>query len=67
MNTRKLIDKQLASLPEELQRKVYDFAMVLEHGVASDALAGNKHVDTSVRWGVTTGPALWPVVLASSL
>jgi hypothetical protein len=63
MDTRKLIDKQVASLPEELQRKVYDFAMRLEHGVASDALGGNKNVDMSVRWGVATGPALWPIVL----
>jgi hypothetical protein len=63
MNTRKLIDKQVASLPEELQQKVYDFAVDLENGAASDALVGNKHAEMSVRWGVATGPALWPVVL----
>ena len=30
MSTRELIDKELASLPEDLQRKVYDFAMRLK-------------------------------------
>jgi hypothetical protein len=29
MSTRQLIDKEVASLPEELQRKVYDFAVQL--------------------------------------
>jgi hypothetical protein len=63
MNTRKSIDKQLASLPEELQRKVYDFAMRLEQGVVSGPMVGNLDVDASVRWGVAIGPALWPTVL----
>jgi hypothetical protein len=30
MSTRQLIDKEIASLPEELQRKLYDFAMRLK-------------------------------------
>jgi hypothetical protein len=31
-----LIDKEVASLPEDLQRKVYDFAMRLKKSARSD-------------------------------
>jgi hypothetical protein len=35
----------------------------MEDRMASNALVGNKQVDTFVRWGVAAGPALWPTVL----
>jgi len=40
MSTRELIDKEIASLPEELQRKVYDFPMRLKKNARDEALNG---------------------------
>src|SRR5438874_1968134 len=40
MSTRELIDKEIASLPEELQRKVYDFAMRLKRNTRDEAFNG---------------------------
>jgi len=37
MSTRDLIDNEIASLPEELQRKVYDFTMRLKRNARDDA------------------------------
>jgi hypothetical protein len=36
MSTRELIDKELAALPEPLQRKVYEFALRLRSGAADE-------------------------------
>jgi hypothetical protein len=40
MSTRQLIDKEVASLPEELQRKVYDFAIRLTRNARDEAFNG---------------------------
>jgi len=40
MSTRELIDKELASLPEDLQRKVYDFAMRLKQHARDESFNG---------------------------
>jgi len=40
MSTRELIDKELASLPEDLQRKVYDFAMRLQQHARDESFNG---------------------------
>ena len=40
MSTRELIDKEIASLPEELQRKVYDFAVRLKRNTRDEAFNG---------------------------
>jgi hypothetical protein len=40
MSTRQLIDKEVASLPEELQRKVYDFAIRLKRNARDEAFNG---------------------------
>ena len=40
MSTRESIDREVASLPEELQRKVYDFAMRLKRNARDEAFNG---------------------------
>ena len=40
MSTRELIDKEVASLPEELQRKVYDFAVRLKQHARDESFNG---------------------------
>ena len=40
MSTRELIDKEIATLPEDLQRKVYDFAVNLRKNGDSDVFNG---------------------------
>jgi hypothetical protein len=40
MSTRELIDKELAELPESLQREVYDFARFLRLKSDNDAFNG---------------------------
>ena len=40
MRTRDLIDEELVSLPEELQRKVYDFTMCLKQNARDEAFNG---------------------------
>ncbi len=40
MSTRELIDKELASLPEDLQRKVYDLAMRLKQHARDESFNG---------------------------
>ena len=40
MSTRELIEKEIAALPEELQRKVYDFAMRLKQHARDESFNG---------------------------
>ena len=40
MSTRELIDKEIATLPEDLQRKVYDFAVQLRKNGDCDVFNG---------------------------
>jgi hypothetical protein len=40
MSTRDLIDKDIASLPEDLQRKVYEFAMRLKQHAHDESFNG---------------------------
>jgi hypothetical protein len=40
MSTRELIDKEIASLPETLQREVFDFARFLRHRHADEHFNG---------------------------
>ena len=40
MRTRELIDKEIATLPEDLQRKVYDFAMRLKKNARDESFNG---------------------------
>jgi hypothetical protein len=40
MSTRELIDREIANLPEDLQRKVYDFAVRLKTRIAEEPFNG---------------------------
>ena len=40
MSTRELIEKEVAALPEPLQRKVYDFAVLLKKKAAAESFNG---------------------------
>lgn len=40
MSTRELIEKEIASLPEDLQRKVYDFTVGLKTRIAEEPFNG---------------------------
>jgi hypothetical protein len=40
MSTRELIEKEVANLPEPLQREVYDFAVFLRKKVEDEAFNG---------------------------
>jgi hypothetical protein len=40
MSTRELIDKELASLPEDLQQKVYEFAKRLKQHARDESFNG---------------------------
>ena len=40
MSTRELIDKEVASLPEDLQRKVHEFAMRLKQHARDESFNG---------------------------
>jgi hypothetical protein len=39
VSTRELIEKEIAASPEELQRKVYDFAMRLKRHARDESMA----------------------------
>ena len=40
MSTRELIEREIADLPEDLQRKVYDFAVGLKTRIAEEPFDG---------------------------
>jgi hypothetical protein len=40
VSTRELIEKEIATLPENLQRKVYDFALRLKEGRGDESFNG---------------------------
>ncbi len=48
MSTRELIDKEIATLPENLQQKVYDFALSLKKIAGADSFNGAQ-LSESVR------------------
>jgi len=50
MSTRDLIDKEVASLPEDLQRRVYDFVMRLKQYARDESFnaALRLHCDADV-------------------
>ena len=40
MSTRELIEREIAALPESLQRKVYDFAVLLKKNAGDESFNG---------------------------
>jgi len=61
VSTRELIDKELASLPEELQRKVYEFAMHLKKNVRDEAFNGAELSESTLArdWNSPEEEAAW--------
>ena len=61
MSTRESIDREVASLPEELQRKVYDFAMRLKRNTRDEAFNGAGLSDSvlALDWNSPEEDAAW--------
>ena len=61
MSTRELIDKEIASLPDELQRKVYEFAMRLKRNARNEAFNGAELSESVLArdWNSPEEDAAW--------
>jgi len=61
VSTRESIDKEVASLPEELQRKVYEFAMRLKKNAHDEAFNGAELSETVLarNWNSPEEEAAW--------
>jgi hypothetical protein len=61
MSTRESINREVASLPEELQRKVYDFAMRLKRNTRDEAFNGAELSDSvlALDWNSPEEDAAW--------
>jgi hypothetical protein len=61
VSTRESIDKEVASLPEELQRKVYDFAMRLKRNGRDEAFNGAELSESilALDWNSPQEDAAW--------
>jgi hypothetical protein len=61
MSTRELIDREIASLPEELQRKVYDFVMRLKQHARDEAFNGAELSESILArdWNSPEEEAAW--------
>jgi hypothetical protein len=61
VSTRESIDKEVASLPEELQRKVYDFAIRLKRNARDEAFNGAELSESVLvlDWNSPEEDAAW--------
>jgi hypothetical protein len=61
MSTRELIEKEVAALPEPLQREVYDFAAFLRKKVEDEAFNGAALSETVLArdWNTPEEDAAW--------
>ena len=61
MSTRELIDKEVASLPEELQQKVYDFVMRLKKNARDEWFNGAELSESVLArdWNSPEEDAAW--------
>jgi hypothetical protein len=61
MSTRDLIEKEVTSLPESLQREVYDFARFLHQQNSGDAFNGLLLSETALAkdWNTPEEDAAW--------
>jgi hypothetical protein len=61
MSTRELIEKEIATLPENLQRKVYDFAMRLKKDAGAESFngAGLSESVLAREWNSPDEDAAW--------
>ena len=60
MSTRELIEKEIAGLPETLQRKVYDFAVLLKKS-AGESFNGSELSESVLArdWNSPEEDAAW--------
>ena len=61
MSTRELIDQEVTSLPESLQREVYDFARFLHRKSDEDSFNGLLLSETALAkdWNTPEEDAAW--------
>lgn len=61
MSTRQLIDQEIASMPEELQQKVYDFVMRLKKNAHDEAFNGAELSESILArdWNSPEEEAAW--------
>ena len=61
MSTRDLIEKEVTSLPEPLQREVYDFARFLRHKNGDDSFDGLLLSESALAkdWNTPEEDAAW--------
>lgn len=61
MSTRESIDKEIASLPEALQRKVYDFALRLKKNARHESFDGTELSESVLAqdWNSPEEDAAW--------
>ena len=61
MSTRELIDQEVTSLPEPLQREVYDFARFLHQKKGDDAFNGLLLSESALAkdWNTPEEDAAW--------
>jgi hypothetical protein len=61
MSTRELIEKEIAALPETLQRKVYDFAVLLKKSAGNESFNGSELSESVLArdWNSPKGDAAW--------
>lgn len=61
MSTRELIEKEIATLPESLQRKVYDFALRLKKNAGDESFNGAQLSKSVLArdWNSPEGDAAW--------
>jgi hypothetical protein len=61
MSTQELIEREIASLPDPLQREVYDFARFLRHKKGEDSSSGLLLSETALAkdWNTPEEDAAW--------
>jgi hypothetical protein len=61
VSTRELIEKEVSSLPESLQREVYDFARSLHKKGGEDSFNGLRLSETALAkdWNTPEEDAAW--------
>ena len=61
MSTRELIDKEIASLPEDLQQRVYEFAMPLKQHARDESFNGAELSESVLGrdWNSPEEDAAW--------
>ena len=61
VSTRELLDKEIAALPEFLQRKVYEFALRLKNDAADEAFNGAQLSESVLArdWNSPEEDAAW--------